>query len=90
MRRASQTAIAAAADHACGRHAAEYGAGVRQSPDLNTLTTGVASLTSGQLGSGNQYPLQLAAAVLMSIPVAVVFFIFQRRIMSTSEGSEKG
>jgi multiple sugar transport system permease protein len=62
----------------------------RQSPDLNTLTTGVASLTSGQLGSGNQYPLQLAAAVLMSIPVAVMFFIFQRRIMSTSEGAEKG
>lgn len=62
----------------------------RQSPSLNTLTTGVASLTSGQLGSGNQYPLQLAAAVLMSIPVAVVFFIFQRRIMSTAEGGEKG
>jgi len=62
----------------------------RQSADLNTLTTGVASLTSGQLGSGNQYPLQLAAAVLMSIPVAVIFFIFQKRIMSTSEGGEKG
>ena len=57
---------------------------------LNTLTTGVASLTSGQLGSGNQYPLQLAAAVLMSIPVAVIFFIFQKRIMSTSEGGDKG
>lgn len=62
----------------------------RQSEELNTLTTGVASLTSGQLGSGNQYPLQLAAAVLMSIPVAVLFFVFQRRIMSTSEGAEKG
>ncbi len=62
----------------------------RQSASLNTLTTGVASLTSGQLGSGNQYPLQLAAAVLMSIPVAVIFFIFQKRIMSTSEGGEKG
>jgi multiple sugar transport system permease protein len=62
----------------------------RQSPSLNTLTTGVASLTSGQLGSGNQYPLQLAAAVLMSIPVAIMFFIFQKRIMSTSEGGEKG
>lgn len=62
----------------------------RNDPDLNTLTTGVASLTSGQLGSGNQYPLQLGAAVLMSIPVAVIFFIFQRRIMSTSEGGEKG
>ncbi|MEJ3403639.1 carbohydrate ABC transporter permease [Rathayibacter sp. YIM 133350] len=62
----------------------------RQSESLNTLTTGVATLTSGQLGKGNQYPLQLGAAVLMSIPVAVLFFVFQRRIMSTSEGAEKG
>jgi multiple sugar transport system permease protein len=62
----------------------------RQSPDLNTLTTGVASLVSGQLGSGNQFPLQLAAAVLMTIPVAVLFFIFQRKIMNTTEGGEKG
>ena len=62
----------------------------RQSPELNTLTTGVASHVSGQLSSGNQYPLQLAAAVLMTIPVAIIFFIFQRRIMSTTEGGEKG
>ncbi|PJJ65508.1 carbohydrate ABC transporter permease [Compostimonas suwonensis] len=62
----------------------------RQSADLNTLTTGVASLVSGQLGTGNQYPLQLAAAVLMTIPVAVIFFIFQKRIMNTTEGAEKG
>ena len=62
----------------------------RQSADLNTLTTGVASLTSGELGSGNQYPLQLAAAVLMSIPVAIIFFVFQKRIMNTSDGGEKG
>ena len=62
----------------------------RQSTELNTLTTGVASLVSGQLSSGNQYPLQLAAAVLMTIPVAILFFIFQRRIMNTTEGGEKG
>lgn len=62
----------------------------RQSPELHTLTTGVASLVSGQLGSGNQFPLKLAAAVLMTIPVAVVFFLFQRRIMATTEGAEKG
>ena len=62
----------------------------RQDPDLNTLTTGVASLTSGELGTGNQYPLQLAAAVLMSIPVVVIFFIFQKRLMNTTEGGEKG
>lgn len=62
----------------------------RQSPELNTLTTGVASLVSGQLGSGNQFPLQLAAAVLMTIPVAILFFIFQKRIMNTTAGAEKG
>ncbi|OCG73512.1 carbohydrate ABC transporter permease [Microbacterium sediminis] len=62
----------------------------RQSPELHTLTTGVGALVSGQLGSGNQFPLKLAAAVLMTIPVAIVFFLFQRRIMSTTEGAEKG
>ncbi|BDZ45234.1 carbohydrate ABC transporter permease [Naasia aerilata] len=62
----------------------------RQDPALNTLTTGVASLVSGQLGTGNQYPLRLASAVLMSIPVAVLFFVFQRRIMNTTGGAEKG
>jgi len=62
----------------------------RQDPDLHTLTTGVATLVSGQLGAGNQYPIQLAAAVLMTIPVAILFFIFQRHIMSTAEGAEKG
>jgi multiple sugar transport system permease protein len=62
----------------------------KQDADLNTLTTGVASLVSGQLGAGNQYPLLLASAVLMTIPVAVIFFVFQRRIMNTTEGGEKG
>ncbi len=62
----------------------------RQSPELHTLTTGVGALVSGQLGSGNQFPLKLAAAVLMTIPVAILFFVFQRRIMSTTEGAEKG
>lgn len=62
----------------------------RQNPALNTLTTGVASLTSGELGTGNQYPLKLAAAVLMSIPVVIIFFIFQKRLMNTTDGGEKG
>jgi multiple sugar transport system permease protein len=61
-----------------------------QSPGLKTLTTGIAGLFSGQLGSGNQFPLKLAAAILMTIPVAVIFFIFQRKIMNTTEGGEKG
>jgi multiple sugar transport system permease protein len=63
----------------------------RQSPDLNTLTTGVASLVSGQLGAGNQYPLKLAAALIMTIPVAIVFFVFQRHfVRGASEGAVKG
>lgn len=60
-----------------------------QSPDLTTLTKGVASLASGQLSQGSQYPIKLAAAAIMTIPVAVVFFVFQRRIMNTSEGAVK-
>lgn len=63
----------------------------RQSPDLNTLTTGVASLVTGQLGSGNQYPLKLAAALIMTIPVALVFFVFQRHLVrGATEGAVKG
>lgn len=60
-----------------------------QSPELTTLTKGVASLASGQLSQGSQYPIKLAAAAIMTIPVAVVFFVFQRRIMNTSEGAVK-
>jgi len=61
-----------------------------QSPELTTLTKGVASLASGQLSQGTQYPLKLAAAAIMTIPFAVLFFIFQRKIMNTSEGAVKG
>lgn len=62
----------------------------RASPETNTLTTGVAGLLTGALGAGNRYPLKLAAAVLMTIPVAVMFFVFQKRIISGSlEGAVK-
>ena len=60
-----------------------------QSTGLNTLTKGVAQLASGQLGSGNRYPLKLAASTLMTIPVAILFFFFQRRIMNASAGAVK-
>ena len=60
-----------------------------QSPSLTTLTKGVASLASGQVGAANRYPLKLAAALIMTIPVAVMFFIFQRKILGTSEGAVK-
>ncbi len=60
-----------------------------QSPSLDTLTTGVGRLVSGQLGAGTQYPLQLAAAMAMTVPVAIVFFVFQKYILRTGEGAIK-
>jgi multiple sugar transport system permease protein len=50
------------------------------SPDHFTLTTGLAQLTSGSLGKGNQYPLFMGAALLTTVPVAILFFVFQRRL----------
>ncbi|HEY4152437.1 MAG TPA: carbohydrate ABC transporter permease, partial [Pseudolysinimonas sp.] len=44
---------------------------------------------SGQLSQGTQYPLKLAAGAIMTIPVAIVFFIFQRRILNASQGAVK-
>lgn len=62
----------------------------RQSAELNTLTSGMASLVSGQLGQGNQFPLKLAAALLMTVPVAIVYFVFQRYfVRGTYEGVDK-
>ena len=61
----------------------------RSDPDLNTLTTGVAALAAGSLGQGSQYPLKVAAALLMTIPVAILFFVFQKKIMGTAEGAVK-
>jgi multiple sugar transport system permease protein len=60
-----------------------------QSASLTTLTKGVAQLASGQLGSGNRYPLKLAASMLMTIPVAILFFVFQRQVMNASSGAVK-
>lgn len=60
-----------------------------QDPKLTVLTKGVAQLASGQLSQGTQYPLKLAAAVLMTIPVTIVFFVFQKRIMNASAGAVK-
>ena len=50
----------------------------------------MANLASGALGQSQQFPLRLGAAALMTIPVAVLFFVVQRRITATGEGAEKG
>ena len=60
-----------------------------QSQSLDTLPTGIGRLVSGALGAATQYPLRMAAAVIMTIPVAVIFFVFQKYIMRTGEGAVK-
>ncbi|MGL5909145.1 MAG: carbohydrate ABC transporter permease [Phycicoccus sp.] len=60
-------------------------------PDLYTLTRGVAGLTSGGLGSGSQFPISMAAALLMTIPTAIVFIVFQRYFtQGANAGADKG
>ena len=60
-------------------------------PQLYTLTRGVAGLTSGGLGAGNQFPIRMAAALLMTIPTAAVFVVFQRFFtQGANVGAEKG
>ncbi|WP_327070615.1 carbohydrate ABC transporter permease [Kitasatospora sp. NBC_01250] len=61
-----------------------------QSAGHATLTTGLVQFVSGGLGSGTQYPLKLTAALLATIPVAVVFFVFQRHfVRGGSSGAVK-
>ena len=62
-----------------------------QDPSLFTLPRGLADLVSGSLGAGTQYPLKLGAALLATIPVAIIFVIFQRYfVRGATEGAEKG
>ena len=62
-----------------------------QDPSLFTLPRGLADLVSGSLGKGTQYPLKLGAALLATIPVAVLFVIFQRYfVRGANEGADKG
>lgn len=62
-----------------------------ESPEKRTLVTGLASLVSGQLGAGTQFPYKMAVALLTTIPVAVIFFAFQRHfVRGAGEGATKG
>ncbi|WP_295696606.1 carbohydrate ABC transporter permease [Lapillicoccus sp.] len=64
---------------------------VTQSANHKTLITGLAGLTSGSLGAGTQFPLKMGAALLTTIPVAILFFTFQRYfVRGANEGGEKG
>jgi multiple sugar transport system permease protein len=46
-------------------------------PEYTTLTLGLANFRGG-LGSGSNYPLILGAAVLVTTPIVILFFTFQR------------
>jgi multiple sugar transport system permease protein len=60
-------------------------------PQLYTLTRGVAGLTSGGLGAGQQFPITMMAGLIMTIPTALVFVIFQRYFtQGANAGAEKG
>lgn len=62
-----------------------------QSSDLYTLPLWLASLVTGSLGSGTQYPLKLSGALLATIPVALLFATLQRYfIRGANEGAVKG
>ncbi|HEX5540270.1 MAG TPA: carbohydrate ABC transporter permease [Micromonospora sp.] len=62
-----------------------------QDPELFTLPRGLADLVSGSWGQGMQYPLKLGAALLATIPVAVIFVGFQRYFVRTgNEDADKG
>lgn len=62
----------------------------RNDPRLATLTIGVAQLSSGVEGGANNFPLKLGAALLMTLPVAIVYFIFQKRFVNgANQGAEK-
>ena len=58
---------------------------------VQALVTGLASLASGELGAGSQFPLKMGAALLTTIPVAILFFSFQRYfVRGANEGGVKG
>lgn len=62
-----------------------------QSPKYFTLPRGLADLVGGSLGSGTRYPLKLGAALLATIPVAIIFIVFQRYfVRGANEGAVKG
>jgi len=60
-------------------------------PKYYTLTTGLANLSNGSLGQATQYPLKMGAALLATIPIAALFFIFQKRFTrGQMSGAVKG
>ncbi len=56
-------------------------------PDLETLNLGIARLVAGPLGGAQQFPLKLALATVSTIPVLIVYVIFQRQFVRSQLSS---
>ena len=63
---------------------------VPSAPQLRTLPVGLASL-QGQFGQSTPWATMLAGALLTTIPMAIIFFVFQRYFkQGLSSGAVKG
>jgi multiple sugar transport system permease protein len=56
-------------------------------PDHFTLTTGLANMAAGGIGRATEYPLNMGASLIATIPVAILFFAFQRHFVRTDTGA---
>lgn len=56
-------------------------------PDLETLNLGIARLVAGPLDGAQQFPLKLALATVSTIPVLIVYVIFQRQFVRSQLSS---
>jgi multiple sugar transport system permease protein len=57
--------------------------------DMRTLPVGLAQLR-GQFGSSTPWPTVMAASVIMTIPMAIIYFVFQRYFREGLSGAVKG
>ena len=64
---------------------------VIQSPENNTLARGLGSLVSASATNAELYPVMLAGAVIVAVPLIVLFLVFQRFIVKgIAAGAIKG
>jgi len=64
---------------------------VIQSPENDTLAKGLGSLVSASATNAELYPVMLAGAVIVAVPLILIFLVFQRFIVKgIAAGAVKG
>lgn len=64
---------------------------VIQSPENDTLAKGLGALVSASTTNAELYPVMLAGAVIVAVPLIIIFLVFQRFIIKgISAGAIKG